>query len=31
MCERTFRVLEVRSPRLVEVLPAYTVGSLGAY
>jgi hypothetical protein len=29
--ERAFRVLEVRWPRLVEALPAYTVGSLGAY
>jgi hypothetical protein len=24
-------VLEVRWPRLIEALPAYTVGSLGAY
>jgi len=31
LLERAFRVLEVRWPRLVEVLPAYTVGSLGAY
>ncbi len=29
--ERAFRVLQVRWPRLVEALPAYTVGSLGAY
>ena len=29
--ERAFRVLEVRWPRVVEALPAYTVGSLGAY
>jgi hypothetical protein len=29
--ERAFRVLEVRWPRAVEVLPAYTVGSLGAF
>jgi hydrogenase/urease accessory protein HupE len=29
--ERAFRVLEVRWPRLIEALPAYTVGSLGAY
>lgn len=28
---RSFRVLEVRWPRLVEVLPGYAVGSLGAY
>ncbi len=31
LLERAFRVLEVRWPRWVEVLPAYTVGSLGAY
>lgn len=31
LLERAFRVLEVRWPRLVEALPAYTVGSLGAY
>jgi hydrogenase/urease accessory protein HupE len=29
--ERAFRVLEVRWPRVVEVLPAYAVGSLGAF
>ena len=29
--ERAFRVLEIRWPQLVEVLPAYAVGSLGAY
>jgi HupE / UreJ protein len=29
--ERAFRVLEVRLPRAVEALPAYAVGSLGAY
>ena len=29
--ERSFKVLEVRWPRLVEALPGYTVGSLGAY
>jgi hydrogenase/urease accessory protein HupE len=29
--ERASRVLEVRWPRVVEALPAYTVGSLGAY
>lgn len=28
---KSFRVLEVRWPRLVEVLPGYAVGSLGAY
>jgi hydrogenase/urease accessory protein HupE len=28
---KAFRVLEVRWPRWVEVLPGYTVGSLGAY
>jgi hydrogenase/urease accessory protein HupE len=28
---RSFRVLEVRWPRWVQALPAYTVGSLGAY
>ena len=31
MLERSFRVLEVRWPRLVEQLPGYAVGSLGAY
>ena len=29
--ERSFRVLEVRWPRWVQVLPAYTVGALGAF
>ena len=29
--ERSFRTLEVRWPRWVTALPAYTVGSLGAY
>jgi hypothetical protein len=29
--ERSFRVLEVRWPRWAQTLPAYTVGSLGAY
>ncbi len=29
--EHSFRVLEVRWPRLVERLPGYAVGSLGAY
>jgi hydrogenase/urease accessory protein HupE len=28
---RSFRILEVRWPRLVEALPGYAVGSLGAY
>jgi len=28
---RSFRVLQVRWPRLVEALPGYVVGSLGAY
>jgi hydrogenase/urease accessory protein HupE len=31
LLERAFRVLEVRWPRLVETLPGYAVGSLGAY
>ena len=31
LLERAFRVLEVRWPRVVEALPAYTVGSLGAF
>ncbi len=31
LLERSFRVLEVRLPRLIEALPAYTVGSLGAF
>jgi hydrogenase/urease accessory protein HupE len=29
--ERACRVLEVRLPRLIDALPAYAVGSLGAY
>jgi hydrogenase/urease accessory protein HupE len=29
--ERSFRTLEIRWPRWAEALPAYTVGSLGAY
>jgi hypothetical protein len=29
--ERAFRVLEIRWPRVVEALPGYAVGSLGAY
>ena len=28
---RSFRVLEVRWPRWAQALPAYTVGSLGAF
>jgi hypothetical protein len=31
LLERAFHVLEVRWPPWVEALPAYTVGSLGAY
>src|SRR5262249_39505994 len=31
LLERAFRILEVRWPRLVARLPAYAVGSLGAY
>jgi hydrogenase/urease accessory protein HupE len=31
LLERAFRVLEVRWPRPVEALPAYAVGSLGAF
>jgi hydrogenase/urease accessory protein HupE len=31
LLERSFRVLELRWPRLVERLPGYAVGSLGAY
>jgi hypothetical protein len=31
LLERAFRVLEVRWPRLVARLPAYAVGSLGAF
>jgi hypothetical protein len=31
LLERAFRVLEVRWPRLIEMLPGYAVGSLGAY
>ena len=29
--ERSFRQLEIRWPRWVQVLPGYTVGSLGAF
>jgi hydrogenase/urease accessory protein HupE len=31
LLERAFRVLEIRWPRVVEALPGYTVGSLGAF
>ena len=31
MLERSFRLLEVRWPRWVEAVPAYTVGGLGAF
>ena len=31
LLERSFRMLEVRLLRLIEALPAYTVGSLGAF
>jgi hydrogenase/urease accessory protein HupE len=31
LLQRSFRVLEVRWPRLVEQLPGYAVGTLGAY
>lgn len=31
LLERSFRVLEVHWPRLVERLPGYAVGTLGAY
>jgi hydrogenase/urease accessory protein HupE len=31
LLERSFRVLEIRWPRPIPALPAYTVGSLGAY
>lgn len=31
LLERSFRILEIRWPRWVEALPAYTVGSLGAF
>jgi hydrogenase/urease accessory protein HupE len=29
--ERSFRILEIRWPRVVQLLPGYAVGSLGAY
>ena len=31
LLERSFRALEIRWPRLVELAPGYVVGSLGAY
>jgi hydrogenase/urease accessory protein HupE len=31
LLERALRVLEIRWPRVIEALPAYAVGSLGAY
>ena len=31
LLERAFRALEIRWPRVVEALPGYAVGSLGAY
>lgn len=31
LLERSFRVLEIHWPRWVQALPAYTIGSLGAY
>jgi len=31
LLERSFRTLEIRWPRVVEALPGYAVGSLGAY
>jgi hydrogenase/urease accessory protein HupE len=31
LLERAFRVLQIRWPRAIEVLPGYAVGSLGAY
>jgi hypothetical protein len=31
LLERSFRILDIRWPRWVEALPAYTVGSLGAF
>ena len=31
LLERSFRVLEIQWPRYAQLLPAYTVGSLGAY
>jgi len=31
LLERAFRTLEIQWPRMVEALPGYTVGCLGAY
>jgi hydrogenase/urease accessory protein HupE len=31
LLERSFRILEIRWPRWVEAMPAYTVGGLGAF
>jgi hypothetical protein len=31
LLERSFRTLEIRWPRLVEALPGYAVGTLGAF
>ncbi|HUV14115.1 MAG TPA: HupE/UreJ family protein [Acidobacteriota bacterium] len=31
LLERSFRILEIRWPRRVEMMPGYVVGSLGAY
>ena len=31
LLERAFRTLDMRWPRWVEAVPAYTVGTLGAY
>jgi hypothetical protein len=31
LLERSFRTLEIRWPRIVEALPGYAVGSLGAF
>jgi hypothetical protein len=31
LLERAFRILEIRWPRVVEALPGYAVGSLGAF
>jgi len=31
LLERSFRTLEIRWPRVMEAMPGYAVGSLGAY
>jgi hypothetical protein len=31
LLERSFRTLEIRWPAVIEWVPAYTVGSLGAF